>query len=133
MFPGFWAVPGGHVEAGETIRQAIWGETFEETGLIVNKILVEFKEMHWKSYCGQPYVQMNFVVTVKESSSIPLDSEEHSEWQWMDQKESMSLPMSKEMAEAVASPFKIAKLELSTQEWTVDTTGCNLRRRGRMQ
>ena len=41
VFKGFWALPGGRVEAGETIEQAVVREVKEQTGLnveIVRKI-----------------------------------------------------------------------------------------------
>ncbi len=35
---GMWSVPGGKVEFGETLRQAVVRETHEETGMIVEPV-----------------------------------------------------------------------------------------------
>jgi 8-oxo-dGTP diphosphatase len=34
-YAGYWCVPGGHVEVGESVRECVERETFEETGLRV--------------------------------------------------------------------------------------------------
>ena len=34
-WPGFWTVPGGHVELGERLEEALYREALEETGLEV--------------------------------------------------------------------------------------------------
>ena len=107
-FPNLWAVPGGHVEPGEKIFQAIERETKEETGLGVDHFVGEFEELHWRSEHGQPNVQFNFVVTVKSNESIRLSREEHSAWMWTNVDDIETLPCSKGMAEVFANAFKVA-------------------------
>lgn len=45
VFKGYWALPGGKVDSGETIEQAITREVKEETGLDV-KIVRKIGEYH---------------------------------------------------------------------------------------
>jgi 8-oxo-dGTP diphosphatase len=45
VFKGYWALPGGRVDSGETIEQAIVREVKEETGLDV-KIVKKIDEYH---------------------------------------------------------------------------------------
>ena len=45
VFRGYWALPGGKVEAGETVEQAVIREVGEETGLKV-EILRKIGEYH---------------------------------------------------------------------------------------
>ena len=50
IFKGHWALPGGKVDAGETVEQAVVREVKEETGLhvrIVRKI-GEYREVEFK-------------------------------------------------------------------------------------
>ena len=45
-YPNNWELPGKHVEPGETVRQCVERETLEETGLLVDKMLGEFPQLH---------------------------------------------------------------------------------------
>ena len=45
VFKGYWALPGGRVDAGETVEQAVVREVKEETGLRV-KIVRKIGEYH---------------------------------------------------------------------------------------
>jgi len=45
VFKGYWALPGGRVDAGESVEQAVVREVKEETGLIV-EIVRKIGEYH---------------------------------------------------------------------------------------
>lgn len=45
VFKGYWALPGGRVDAGETVEQAVIREVKEETGLHV-KVVRKIGEYH---------------------------------------------------------------------------------------
>jgi len=48
-FKGYWALPGGRVETGESVEQTVVREVKEETGLDV-KILTKIGEYHEKGF-----------------------------------------------------------------------------------
>lgn len=65
-FRGFWALPGGRVDQGETVEQAIVREVKEETGLyveIVNKI-GEYHEQGVQDDVEYDYYPACFLVKV---------------------------------------------------------------------
>lgn len=107
QFPNMWELPGGHVEKGETIPQAVSRETYEETGLVVDNVVGGFEELRWTSCSsGRESVQYNYAVTVKSPFEIKLSPDEHSEWKWADDVEVTSLPCSEAMRKVFADSFK---------------------------
>ena len=76
---GRWAVPGGRVEAGETMAEAVVRELEEETGLLgVCGPLVGWTEIT----DGHHYVVLDFEVTVLDSSE-PVAGDDAVEAAWV--------------------------------------------------
>lgn len=105
-FPNFWAVPGGHVDPGETIEDAIKRETFEETGLEITGIEGEFAELRWLSRNGKGNVQLSFLATVPAFTEVKLNPEEHSTWMWLEEEHISKYPCSEGMAKVFRDAFK---------------------------
>ncbi|KAJ2742841.1 hypothetical protein GGI20_004186 [Coemansia sp. BCRC 34301] len=95
-YPNEWEIPGGHVDPGESILKSLAREIYEETGLVVTKVLCEFEGFqYWSSkyeegesetatdsalsVCTQ---QLNFCVQVSGTSQVKLDPQEHQQYAW---------------------------------------------------
>ncbi|KAJ2700634.1 hypothetical protein FB645_004933 [Coemansia sp. IMI 203386] len=95
-YPNEWEIPGGHVDPGETVVEAVQREVFEETALDVTEVVSEFEGFHYWStkYEGDESndkqdtrlsictFQLNFCVRVKDVSGIKLNPEEHQKHAW---------------------------------------------------
>ena len=108
-FPGMWAVPGGHIEPGETIKQAMRRELREETGLQLKSVVREFEDLRERSKIGHLTVQMNFFANVRSWTSIKLNPKEHSAWMWVKKTEITGLHCSDGMRTVLMNAFKHAK------------------------
>jgi 8-oxo-dGTP diphosphatase len=66
---GYWSIPGGLVETGETLQEAVSREVFEETGLTVdNAAMFEIFERVMRDTAGRAeyhYILVDYVCTVK--------------------------------------------------------------------
>lgn len=77
---GFWELPGGHVELGETAEQAAQRETKEETGLNLDSL--EFHHTSSYNYKDKPRLSIAFTGRT-DSRDVKL-SPEHDEFDWVD-------------------------------------------------
>ncbi len=81
---GYWSLPGGLVETGETLHQAVEREVLEETGLHVKPTrFFEYFERIMPDAEGRPeyhYLLMDYVCKVVGGTLAPGDDVARAEW-----------------------------------------------------
>jgi ADP-ribose pyrophosphatase YjhB (NUDIX family) len=81
---GFWSLPGGVVEVGEMLDEAIRREVLEETGLRIDPLRVfEIFERVMRDNEGRPeyhYVLIDYICTVAGGDLAPADDVSRAEW-----------------------------------------------------
>jgi len=78
---GEWSVPGGRVEWGETMREAVVRETAEETGL---EVVVD-RFLGWVERIDDAYhyVILDFAVTALDPAQAPAAGDDAAEVMWV--------------------------------------------------
>jgi nucleoside triphosphatase len=92
-----YVVPGGHIELGETMQDALRREIMEETGLSIREIefasLQEFvfdEAFHKK---GQHFIFIDFVCQTDAGEDEVVLNEEAQEYVWVSVDEALALPI----------------------------------------
>jgi 8-oxo-dGTP diphosphatase len=85
---GEWSVPGGRVEAGETLHEAVVRETAEETGLevVVSGFLGWVERIHDAGAGGaggHHFVILDFAVDVLDPDREPVPGDDAAEVAWV--------------------------------------------------
>ncbi|KAJ2841625.1 hypothetical protein J3B02_005831 [Coemansia erecta] len=115
-YPNEWEIPGGHVDSGETIIEAVQREVFEETALVVTEVVSEFEGFcYWSTKYEEDEsnhnldkllsvctAQINFCVRVNNVSDIKLNPIEHQKHAWCTSENIDQFKMTTEMKKVVS-------------------------------
>ena len=105
---GLFSLPGGVVEAGETLHQALQREVMEETGITIEPVaLAGFRETISRD--GEDRVERHFVIlpfAARWVAGEPRLNEELSEARWVRPAELVGLPTTPGLATIVANAFE---------------------------
>jgi len=82
---GTWALPGGHLEVGESFEGCAMRELAEETGIsTVTKVRVlPFTSNDIMPLDGKHYVTVFVALTVAADATVSLMETSHTEWRWI--------------------------------------------------
>jgi 8-oxo-dGTP diphosphatase len=90
----WWAIPGGGVDYGESLRECLLREINEEIGVSSSSVSSDFQIVHYtigKIVNGVPRMNIFFKVSVPEDEITKTDHVE--KWEWFTQDEFMQLDM----------------------------------------
>ena len=82
---GIDELPSGNMEPGEDITNALIREVKEETNCDMEKILYYINSFDYKSGSGKNARQYNFLISVKNTSSIILTEHDSYSWETVDE------------------------------------------------
>lgn len=104
--PDKWDIPGGSMEMGETLEDAVVREVLEETGLKVKPGRILYAFSNFTELPNRQTLQI-VIASETELGSVLLNPAEHSEYRWVTVEEASGLPLINFLESFLASGIEI--------------------------
>lgn len=78
-----WGIPGGKVDAGEEILEAMVREIYEETELKISCENLSYVEKVYVKFPGYDFIYHMFKITMENHPDIKINNEEHKDFIWL--------------------------------------------------
>ena len=119
---GFWSIPGGKLEAGESLAEACQREIKEETGLdtgIKNIVAVVQRRIE-----GFHYVIIDYLaLLVNQENSQPVAQSDVSDARWVNLEHLVDYDLVEGLADIILRTYKVFKGDHIAGLYDVDATG----------
>jgi len=107
-----WAMPGGHIEVGETIEDAMVREIKEEVGLSVeSQGIISFGELINSKDFYRPahFIYFDVLCKVIENSEVKIDNDEIIGYKWVSPEEALTMDLYETYDKTILDYIKFKK------------------------
>ena len=122
LFPDSWDLVGGHLEAGESILQALSREIHEETGWTLSGIVANLGVMNYTGDDGIARREIDFLVDVEGDLNRPmLEAGMHEQPRWVGREDALRLLRPEHPGEALVRQIVELAFDAIDEERRRDT------------